>query len=270
MKKLLSFVFSLIFCFTLISCNKKIEAETNTSQNTKSTSATTSKAIAAITESNKANINTDLLQGSEGIAWDMGDNFSFDSYDRFFAHLSDKANKKNSIIQSLKSSFGEKYERFVNELTAKEHIETPHINGERMPVQVSNSGIVLFSSDIYGLPWIWYQCIYGEERIRVTVQVSYPHVEEHEDFSNDLSTSQILSLIDPSAVNIHNYTEFEAYKKVYEKEIKLSDRTASAIVYELKNSDNMFVKIYYNSSLITFRLKRNVYESDFFSQFSMQ
>lgn len=260
MKKLLSIILCLILCFSLFACNTQENIEVNSSKNNFKNTPTVTSGTKA-TKSNKTNINIDLLNYNEGIGFTQGQYYTFDSYDRFLAHLSDKANPENSVIQDEKSLYGEKYERLVNELTEKEHIETPHINGKRMSLATEDN-ILLFSSSIYELPWIWYGCY--SEWGKVTIVVSYPHVEEYVGFSENLSTLDILGLFDPYFENFKESTH------QYEKEIEFSDRTLSTVVCEDEESDNVFVYVYYDLSLITFRLKQSVYNSDFFSQFSMQ
>ena len=71
--------------------------------------------------------------------------------------------------------------------------------------------------------------------------------------------------------------EFDRYKAVYEKEIRLADRTLPAVVYEEKDNDEnddyerRSVVFYYKGMLLSVLLVDNpIYNSDFFEHFSMQ
>ena len=271
MKKLLSLILCLILCFSLLSCNNQAENDTKQSKNTTNTSGSTSASTSdtKITEPkhtvpNKSNINTDLLKYDEGIICSWGDYYSFDSYERFFSHLSDNANPQNSIIQDEKSKYSEKYERFVDELTAKEHIETPHVDGKRMSLRGEHD-ITLFSSEYYDLPCVMYSCSSAWGNVQIAV--FYPHTEEWENFSGDTSISGIISFLNTK------YDKWVAQEHVYQKEIKLSDRTVTAFFDEFEERGETHIFVCYDSSLIIFRVKQSVYNNnfiDFFEHFSMQ
>ena len=205
------------------------------------------------------------LEYDEGIIRSWGDYYSFDSYERFFSHLSDNANPQNSIIQDEKSKYSEEYQRLVDELTAREHIETPHIDNERMRFRSINGGVVLFTSEYYDLPCVGYTC--SSQWGDVIVSVFYPHIEEHENFRGDTSISGVLSLLNSK------YEKWVAQEHVYQKEIKLSDRTVTAFFDEFEERGETHIFVCYDSSLIIFRVKESVYNNnfiDFFEHFSMQ
>ncbi len=282
LKKLLSFLLCLIVCASLFSCQKQAISETNSSENTKDTSATTSASTSTsasvttstvtnppkVTEPNRANINTDLLQYDEGISWTNADAFDFDSYDRFLAHLSDEANSKNSWFQANKTAGGESLERLVAELTAKEHIVFPHFDGELITF---SNGVSLYPS-IYSLGG-YVACSGYTNWGRMLVEMYYPHVEEHEDFSEDLSTSEILRLIDPSRLNVHNFTEHKLIGNIYEKDINFPNGVISAIIYEEINPNTFYEKkvhLYCDSVYVIIRMTNDTYNSGFLEHFSIQ
>jgi hypothetical protein len=278
MKKAISILLCITICFLLCACN----SETSTTSNT----SVSSDDISQKPKGNKANINTDLLKEHEGVGRTPAQAFIFDSYDRFLAHFSKYANKENSMVPSYKGNHGEKVRTFFDELIAKEHIEFPHIDNKLAPLDGS----------IYVFPYAQViEYFLDFEDTRIFVGVRYPHIEEHEDFSEDLSASEILELIDSSAINANNFEKYKGhedeieaeikdktgfvtnlesrrYKAVYEKEIRISDRTLSAIVYECEEEylGWMAVKFYYEGMFIYVRMEKHIYNSDFLEHFSMQ
>ena len=271
MKKIISLTLCLILCLSLFACNveekqttestteipQAAEPTTDTTHLTETTTETTQATEATtdtLPQGNKANVDEALLGFNEGISKTPARAYSFDSFYRFLAHISDKATPENSCIQHEKSKYGEEYEVFIDELTAKEHIEVPCFDGEMINFRVS-----IYSQSCSLIYW----------RKNMPFYVRYPHLEEYEDFSQELSASEILKLISPSAPNVHNYTEFENYKNAYEKDIKLFDRVVSALVLEATDDDKV-VEFYYDSMWISIVMDNTVYNSDFLEHFSMQ
>jgi hypothetical protein len=265
MKKIISIMLCLILAFLLFSCNEQSSAAAKQSKDTTEAKVTKPTGVSP----NKLDINADLLKYDEGIspgspmASSLVGYYGFDSFDRFLAHFSNKATAENSIVQAEKAVYGMIYMTLVNELTESSHIKTPHIDGTQM--LFSKVGLIAHYSD----PCVVYDGIY--EGANPTIKVYYPHIEEHKEFSQDLSAAEILKLVCPGEINVHNYKEKpNTYKAVYEKEILFLDRTLSAIVYEENNYDQIIVKFYYDGMFISISMKNAVFNSDFFEHFSMQ
>ncbi|MBR2432456.1 MAG: hypothetical protein IKB23_06015, partial [Clostridia bacterium] len=85
----------------------------------------------------------------------------------------------------------------------------------------------------------------------------------------------------PDAANVDNYTEFDIYTKVYQKQINVSGEEVSAIVYEYSVYDDWYcevsadfedwidVSIYYKDMFIIVRAKPSVLTDEFWQSFSM-
>ena len=276
MKKLLSLILCFVLCLSLFACN---DEEAASAQETTEASGEKSTLINGETKKTTHYTNPypsptptvpkpedeKLPEYDEGIICSWGDYYCIDSYERFFFHLSDKANSQNSIIQDEKSKYSEEYERFVDELTAKEHIETPHVDGKRMSLRGRGHDIALFSSEYYDLPCVMYSCSSAWGNVQIAV--FYPHTEEWKNFSGDTSISGIIIFLNTK------YDKWVAQEHVYQKEIKLSDRTVTAFFDEFEERGETHIFVCYDSSLIIFRVKQSVYNNnfiDFFEHFSMQ
>lgn len=195
----------------------------------------------------------------EGGVRENGDiiDYNFDSYEGLVSHFSSSANADNSIVQSEKSEHGEAYEAFVNAMTTSKTIEVPMFGEEPFPLEDRDGyEISLYPEEWCGLPWIWYHCMYGEER--VSIQMTYPTAITEIEYAADATCAQVLRQINEGAVNTHNYQNFESYENVYSSELQLADTTASAIVYQLGESERVLVVMYHHDFLILMRADSSV------------
>lgn len=161
-----------------------------------------------------------------------------------YEELIDALSKDNaeSLIQQEKTLWGEKFERFVDAIGESGALKLPKVYGELLPIRENDKlpKISVFKQEGYGAPWIWF---HGEIDGRtVRVQMAYPTNVEIEEGMN---ASEILELIFPGAINVHNYGK-NGYDDVYLTDISLKDRTVSAVIFDLKNKDNNYVTFYYD------------------------
>jgi len=124
------------------------------------------------------------------------------------------------------------------------------------------------TSELYNLPWIWYNCVVDGYDLRV--QVSYTSVLGSKDINSATSYLEVLSLIATKAPTPDNFHEYENYKKIYEKEITLADgRKIMAMVSELNDSSNEYVMFYQDGMLIILYADNQLFTDKFWSLFSM-
>ncbi len=101
--------------------------------------------------------------------------------------------------------------------------------------------IALMSSELFGLPWIWYYFEYQQSDITIkTTSLSELNIE----YSDKMSCSEILSLISPTAPNINTYQNYEGYEDVYESKISLDDRSVSCVVFVIKDWKDYVAFVY--------------------------
>ncbi len=198
------------------------------------------------------------------------ESFYFDSYAVYdfktyegFTYLLLNSGAENSIIHTEKSLYGEMYESFIDTIMSYDEVRLPKINGDLLPLRNEEgfSDISLFTSELYEMPWVW---IHGKD---VRVQATCPSVKVDTDNFEGLDASQILSLISPGAVNVHNYQEHENYRNVYCRDIIVSGKTVSALTYEFKNSEKIMVAFYYNDFYIILNAYPDVLNDSFFASF---
>ena len=200
--------------------------------------------------------------------------YDFDSYEEIIQALTmNETESYNEIRQ--RNAHLELGEVYMNTLSAFEMGEkklvVPQLCG--VDIQFRNRGkgysnIALFSEELYGLPWIWYYCIV--DNLKLTVRTMYVSVLEEERIDNAKTALEVVRLLDPDAPNPQNYKEFDAYKKIYEKEIELSDRKVKALVFELNDDSRIYVDIYYDDVYIRLTAEKELLSKDFFKKFSIR
>lgn len=197
-------------------------------------------------------VNSSVDSGSGGVIdteieypeWSQPDPIIYPFEYTTYEELIDAFSKDNteSLIQQEKAIWGEKFERFVNALSESGMLKLPKVYGELLPIRDNDRlpKIDVFKQEGYEAPWIWF---HGEIDGRmVRVQMTYPTNVEIEEGMN---ASEILELIFPGAINIHNYGK-NGYDDVYLTEVSLKDRTVSAVIFDVKNKDKNYVTFYYD------------------------
>ena len=191
--------------------------------------------------------------------------YHFDSYEELKNIL---LSKNSDQIQEEKALYGAKYEIFLDHISNADNVKIPNLNGEELPLREKEgfSHISLMTYDFLALPWIWYHCVYGDNS--VTVKITYPELFLNQDLTGK-SAHEILKLINEKAVSVDNYTEFENYEKAYLKDIELKNATVSAVVYEIKNSDKIFIKFYYNDVFVSIDDRNGALTEEFWKNFDL-
>lgn len=79
--------------------------------------------------------------------------------------------------------------------------------------------------------------------------------------------SNLLKQIAPDGPNIDNYSEFENYNRIYEKNIVLNDRSIDAVVMETKD-DMEYLFFLYGNSLISIKAHTGVITAEWLENLS--
>jgi hypothetical protein len=129
------------------------------------------------------------------------------------------------------------------------------------------SNITFFVRELYGMPWIWYHCIVGGER--VNVQLAYPECLGIDvDYSKN--AAEILESIAPNAVNLDNWKERPSYKNVYMKDVRIAEGEVSMLIYELNDSEKRIFTFFRDGVIITLTDFGGVVNEDFWAKFSLE
>ncbi len=148
-------------------------------------------------------------------------------------------------------------------------LAVPQLDGEDIPYKNgTGSNISILPYFTYNLPWIRYICVVDD--INVYIAISCVSILDDENIDNAVSALEVARLLDPDAPNPQNYKEFDKYKKIYEKEIELSDRKVKALVFELNDDSRIYVDIYYDDVYIRLTAEKELLSKDFFKKFSIR
>ena len=134
-------------------------------------------------------------------------------------------------------------------------------NGSRNPFATS---IILYSSELYGFPWIWYQGVVNE--LRLTVKISYVS-EELINYANNHSMSETVRYISPSAPNVDNYESKSSYSLIADRKINVNGKDIDALISQTTSKemyiqfvmDNMLVVVSGPNDLLTNDIVSNIY-----------
>ena len=164
---------------------------------------------------------------------------------------------------------GKPYTEFVDKVNSDRSFPQPMLDGK--PITYRNkegfSNITFFVRELYGMPWIWYHCIVGGER--VNVQLAYPECLGIDvDYSKN--AAEILESIAPNAVNLDNWKERPSYKNVYMKDVRIAAGEVSMLIYELNDSEKRMFTFFWDGVIITLTDFGGVVNEDFLEQFSLE
>lgn len=197
--------------------------------------------------------------------------YSFDTIEEFMEALTVWGRESYCEIRE-KSHYVELSGTYRQTLLAFESgsikLAVPQFDGKDIPYTNKGDRISLLSYHLYRLPWIRYRCVTDD--IELTVKISCVSILDDENIDNAVSALEVARLLDPDAPNPQNYKEFDKYKKIYEKEIELSDRKTKALVFELNDDSRIYVDIYYDDVYIRLTAEKELLSKDFFKKFSIR
>ena len=149
-------------------------------------------------------------------------------------------------------------------------IRIPTINGEPAPLRNKDgfSSITFFASELYNLPWTWYDCKVGEYDLRINI--SYLDALDNEQLREAVSYTDVLDIIAPDAPSPSNYQDYESYKSIYEKDMTLyNGKTVKAMICELKESSNVHVMIHIDGVLMILYGDNSLLADSFFESLDL-
>ena len=191
--------------------------------------------------------------------------FHFDSYDEMIKDFRKYDITKSSYtIQVLVLMLGEPYAGFVERVKTDKSFPRPMQDGKEIEYRNKEGfhNITFFVRELYSLPWIWY----------------FPSVSTYENFYigvtylpegiTDSSASDAIKSISPNSPNVNNLGE--QHKNIYERQLKLYDRTVTALVIEYKEDARNSVFFIYGDLLILVRCNPDVWRDEWFARLSFE
>ncbi len=197
--------------------------------------------------------------------------YSFTSYQELKIVMTNSKHATNQAMATEAAQYGALYCATLSAFsTQRISIMVPTINNVPIPLRSKEGfdNITLFTNDLYDLPWIWYHCTVGEADLKVSV--AYPALLNNAAVDQCKTYSEIRDLIAPDAPSPDNYTEFDSYRKIYEKELTLGNgEKALAVISELKESDREYVMLCQDGILVYLYADKSLFTDSFWSAFSM-
>lgn len=159
---------------------------------------------------------------------------------------------------------------FVTEIrNGDKQLAIPYYKGTPMSLRRDTGfpGITVMSWDLYVRPAIWY---FGEPNGQnVRIEVIWLTDTEIQT-GKSASASELIRTISPNAPNTDNYSSFSSYKRIYETELSLKDRTVSALVSVVKDDTRVFVAFAYNDVLVFVQAPEETLTTAFWADFSVE
>lgn len=181
---------------------------------------------------------------------------SLDNEEKMYAELSEKGVKSETV---------DKFKGFVGKMRSK-NIVVPYSNGKVLELRNEEGypGIGIFSSELYGLPWVFYHpTVSTNENFYIKITCLPDDIVG---MQKNTTTSDVIKELSPNSPNINNLGT--QHENIYNQKIKLSDREVTALVCEYKTDNRDSVKFIYDDFLVEVRCNRQVWDEQWFSELS--
>ncbi len=195
--------------------------------------------------------------------------FDFDSYSEMiqaFGKSSTIADGKS--LSELGDSFGKDYSLFAERICVDGSFPQPMMDGETISYRNREgfSNILLSTSELYGLPWIWYYpSVASGENYYIKLTYLPRDVAGAEDAD---TASKVISILAPSAPNVNNIGS--GHTTIYEKTIALADRQVTALVINYVDDTRSNIFFVYGDLLVNARCSTDVWDEAWFSTLSFE
>ncbi len=207
-----------------------------------------------------------IEKGTQDIKCEPPNNqYSFNSYKELERALTDTKNENFRSIREGLSEVNSKYSSMVSKFEiGKFKCYVPTLDGDVIGLEEAT----LFSSELYGMPWLWYNCVVDEERL--IVSISYTNLVTDSRLQSAKSYIDVQNIISPNSPSPDNYNR-SSYDAVYEKEIRLSDGTVTKALIKKQTGDKrLWVYIYHNGILIKLVADKRLLTDGFFELFELK
>lgn len=197
--------------------------------------------------------------------------YHFDSYADLARALTDSSSDEFKLLRSEQARYGTLHTNTLSLFACGDTVLlVPEMNGEPIPLRnlEGYSSTIYMSSELYGLPWIWYYCTLNGSDFRV--QIANPGVLNREEISSATTYLDMLNLIAPDAPMPSNYQEYANYERIYEKAITLADgQVVTAMFSELKDSTKIYVMLHIDDVLVCLYGEAQLFSDAFWASFDL-
>lgn len=148
-------------------------------------------------------------------------------------------------------------------------IYVPYLNGEAINLR-DDSGVSIFSVELYGKPWIFWNSI-DFDGVHVSFRQALLNDNEISEFDGK-NISQVIRTIAPDAPNINNIDKYPDYKSIEEKTVYINDTEVQALflLTEWNETDRLYIEFMYeNSMFVLFVMGSDDIPNTFWNEFSM-
>ena len=181
--------------------------------------------------------NSDLTDSHAGEAQNISVNvyptISFSGYQEYFSFFQKSTGQ--SVITEGEQVVSDRMNAYIQ--TARNEPETlviPCYDGNPVVLREIEGydAITILDKELYGFLWTWFYTSFGEDS--VTIQVSQLS-EGNRSLANEMSCSEFVATIAPTAPNVHNYQEKENYTLIYEDEAVIDGIVRSMLIEQTKD-----------------------------------
>lgn len=190
--------------------------------------------------------------------------FHFDNYDELKQWLSQDENNERDD-----DAWGEEYLNYVQDLSENSALLSfPLYDNELMKLREIKGfqGISFMTSELYGLPWVWY---FGMIDGNLVVVKQACLSNEYSDRLKTQDVVQFKKWFAPNSPNSSNIESYPNYEKITESDITISGNKVKAIIYEIKNDKRIKVEFIINGSLFLITAEKDSLDKEFWSKFSI-
>ena len=144
---------------------------------------------------------------------------------------------RQTISAEPRTPIGENTSEYIQMVKEKpETLLVPYY--AEAPVTLANNGggaaITLHQTELYGFLWVWFHTCVGSDRVIVRLSKLS---REHCKLADGVSCPELIAAIAPTAPNVDNYTQNEAYSRVFADEAEIGGIVTSMLVKQTKSGE---------------------------------
>ncbi|MCL2664761.1 MAG: hypothetical protein FWE82_04040 [Defluviitaleaceae bacterium] len=252
-KKAFSYIFLFIYIITFISCGKNADINDDKSEYTLITPTPVNQSISSETGNNS-------YTAADAADNNLFTSHHYKSFHEFIIGLRDFDTEDLEIISNIEESDINK--KINNTYVTKNENKYGIFNNVRLVILKNKSlllpyykGDTVYNTDIVNLPFIfdesaycdkpriWYRGVINNQVMIFYIMIfDQPLVHE----ANRYGASWLINKLSPTALNVHTYKNY--YKNetfMYNKQIKLGDRDANAMIIDRNKTGSTRIGIYF-------------------------
>ncbi len=198
--------------------------------------------------------------------------YYFSSYKAITNNLKGLISEEDDVLSKDASTYGTLYQNALAKFRSGEiKVPIPYSDGKELPLRtrVGYLKAAVLTKEVYNLPCIWYS--YDIQDTHLYIKFSHIKSVENAVVPDTTRYVDILNILPfDNLPSPDNYTQFESYSYIYEKEYTLADgKEVTAIVSTFNEDPRTDIKIYYDGMFIELCGYPHVLTDEFMSSFSV-